>query len=884
MAEVKLRKLKFTAREIEDRLDQVQKNFDKIQQNFDADSEFKDEVADLYLPREEFDDILDSRLAQIIGNAPEALRTLSAIVDELEKKQDVIDIESLLNNKVDKSELDRYLTEHQDLSDYAKVNDVRTLSEKIDNILADSDETLDSFKELVDLISSKGDVADIITKLDGKADKDQLNEYAKIESLPTRVSDLENDEDYVKMDALNEYARSADIPSVPTKLGQLENDVKYLTDDDLTDYIKDTQLDVVATDAKRYTDEAVSKLLDGVDANFDTLRELADAIKDDSKFQAINDALSDKVDESALNDYFTKGESDYRYITSHQDLSDYARISDIPTVPTKISDLENDADFLTQHQDLSSYATIDYVNTKISDLVSGADENFDTLRELADAIKNNDSGIDNINTILAYKTNEDDVYDKSTADDKFVDRTKYDELQNKYNTLFNVVYSQATGDMATALNVDYVENNLSTTNTSVTITEGELGDFTVPETSKIMTVTAPLTDNTTVSLTSNKAFKLNNTSTDPVTVTVNVPYNVTSSNTGLYLTGEYNTINIVNGSMMSTTSIPTVTHDVNIENIIPENVDEPQTKSASVTATFTGITNDPSIVSTQTVKDLTIMNKNTENVPSLTIHAPNSTVTLSNSWDVVDAIVSDDTLIINSTAHINKLSSTGHVVVKVPKAEMISDVIAEYTDDTDVDYLKYEITNENANTLALTGEMTLTEDITRSSSVTQGVISNNKIVWKLNDHNLTVTNGKTGAVFMRGTSEIDIYGPGTITSNEYGVWVSGENSVANIYGGDFVSVTHALYCENGTINVYGGSFRVTDDEKRYVVNCLDASYTSGKAHINIAGGKFYDWNPAESYGEPGAPVSFVVEGYHVVEGDDKIGHYYEVVIDDSSDE
>lgn len=41
------------------------------------------------------------------------------------------------------------------------------------------------------------------------------------------------------------------------------------------------------------------------------------------------------------------------YLTQHQDLSDYAKKSEIPT---KVSAFENDAGYLTQHQDLSEYA------------------------------------------------------------------------------------------------------------------------------------------------------------------------------------------------------------------------------------------------------------------------------------------------------------------------------------------------------------------------------------------------------------------------------------------------------------------------------------------------------------------------------------------------
>lgn len=40
-------------------------------------------------------------------------------------------------------------------------------------------------------------------------------------------------------------------------------------------------------------------------------------------------------------------------LQKHQDLTDYAKKTDIPSVPTKVSELENDSGYLTTHQDIS---------------------------------------------------------------------------------------------------------------------------------------------------------------------------------------------------------------------------------------------------------------------------------------------------------------------------------------------------------------------------------------------------------------------------------------------------------------------------------------------------------------------------------------------------
>ena len=82
-----------------------------------------------------------------------------------------------------------------------------------------------------------------------------------------------------------------------------------------------------------------------------------------SELQAKLDALDINID---LSSYATKEEltnainsidlSDYALKTEIPSLDGYAKTTDIPTVPTKVSELENDSGYLTEHQDLSDYA------------------------------------------------------------------------------------------------------------------------------------------------------------------------------------------------------------------------------------------------------------------------------------------------------------------------------------------------------------------------------------------------------------------------------------------------------------------------------------------------------------------------------------------------
>ncbi len=86
-------------------------------------------------------------------------------------------------------------------------------------------------------------------------------------------------------------------------------------------------------------------------------------------------------------------ENDKGYLTEHQDLSGYAKTSDIPS---KISAFENDKGYLTQHQDLSSYAKKSEIPTIPSSLPANGG-NADTvdgyhIRKVTDASDTGQTG------------------------------------------------------------------------------------------------------------------------------------------------------------------------------------------------------------------------------------------------------------------------------------------------------------------------------------------------------------------------------------------------------------------------------------------------------------------------------------------------------------
>lgn len=237
------------------------------------------------------------------------------------------------SNYVTKTDLDKKLDSTAytapDLSSYAKKSDIPTVPTKTSELTNDS-----GFITGVDL-SDYATTTQLATKLDATAyTPTDLSSYAKktdIPSVPTKTSQLTNDSGYItgvdlssydtisdvnskldkKLDStaytvpdLSSYAKKSDIPTVPTKTSQLSNDSGYITGVDLS--------------------------------NYDTITD-------------VNSKLSTKLDATAY---------------TSPDLSSYAKKSDIPTVPTKTSQLTNDSGFITG-VDLSNYDTITDVDSKL---------------------------------------------------------------------------------------------------------------------------------------------------------------------------------------------------------------------------------------------------------------------------------------------------------------------------------------------------------------------------------------------------------------------------------------------------------------------------------------------------------------------------------------
>lgn len=173
----------------------------------------------------------------------------------------------------------------------------------------------------------------------------------------------------------------------------------------------------------------------------------------------------------------------------------------------------------------------------------------------------------------------------------------------------------------------------------------------------------------------------------------------------------------------------------------------------------------------------------------------------------------------------------------------------------------------------------LTADITDAN---ERLEINKHIVLDLNGKTLkgTVQEGK-GALIWVQEGELYVKGEGTVDSvNGYVFDVgSAKNEKTGklvIESGTFKSenAASAVQVEKGTAQIKGGEFSVTGDayNNDYLLNCLD---NKDDASIEVTGGRFYKFNPAEADNhDKGASVktNYVKDGYSSAAD----GDYYKV--------
>ena len=132
--------------------------------------------------------------------------------------------------------------------------------------------------------------------------------------------------------------------------------------------------------------------------------------------------------------FLSKDEASSTYLTQSSAQTTYATQTSVNNINNSITNINDSIDAINQEiglgntgdtsssnpiirkDDLEDYATKTYVGDEISALVNGAPETLDTLKELADALGNNENSVTTITTELGKKANSNDVYTKTETD------------------------------------------------------------------------------------------------------------------------------------------------------------------------------------------------------------------------------------------------------------------------------------------------------------------------------------------------------------------------------------------------------------------------------------------------------------------------------------
>ena len=189
-------------------------------------------------------------------------------------------------------------------------------------------------------------------------------------------------------------------------------------------------------------------------------------------------------------------------------------------------------------------------------------------------------------------------------------------------------------------------------------------------------------------------------------------------------------------------------------------------------------------------------------------------------------------------------------------------------------------TANNGDTIKLLADIDLSQTITVNKTITLNM--NGKKLYNKNDlWDKPTDDNNWSLISVRGSGNLTITGNGTFAAKAndcYAVDVQESGATVTIENGTFIGNIHAVYVHTGTANVKGGTYSVQqkypDPAKgdEFVLNCYDANRANGTARINVTGGTFKNFNPAnnaaEGAGNNFADNSLVVQKNNTVQNND----------------
>ena len=471
--------------------------------------------------------------------------------------------------------------------------------------------------------------------------------------------------------------------------------------------------------------------------------------------------------------------------------------------------------------------------------------------------------VEQVNSAKTLTEAEETLYTDLFYADYVADTARKSEIEKPEE----VLNTQEQDDIAA-----YIVAQLLAGNKTVEITSGTINNFVIPSGVTVLgNIIGKFQNGATVKSQSSKSFTITHTGDVPIDVVV-------ECSTSVYVRGNFNNIYAGTKSLSVSSSIyPEISGEITFDPAI--------TSDVSVSAMFVG-----DEVSIKYVGDHALTISNSGTGATLKVYAPNAKVSMGGKYEYVIVNVDEvGGLVLKQAFHAKslKIKEGNAMYYGIDVADFVDrDVVVE--DGVVLPYT-LDVTSANVSKMsANAGVYNLVEDASASTAISFGIMAGGKYRYNLNGHTLACGNSNTGCIYLRGSAQVDIYGEGKLvnTAESYGVWTGAKDNVVNVYGGDFEAYTHVLYAYLGEINIYGGSFKLLgnpelDDQGRakFLLNCYDANFLNGTARIKVYGGKFYNFDPSDSMGEPGGHANFVAEGYHTVESEENGVRVWTVVKD-----
>lgn len=197
--------------------------------------------------------------------------------------------------------------------------------------------------------------------------------------------------------------------------------------------------------------------------------------------------------------------------------------------------------------------------------------------------------------------------------------------------------------------------------------------------------------------------------------------------------------------------------------------------------------------------------------------------------------------------------------------------VAKENPAAEINDVKYDTLQAAINAAQATNggaTITLLKNINTQSYYT--VNGDNPVTIDLAGYNITGS-GISGLFYVTAKGDLTIKGEGTVTAVEdngaaMAVWVRSPIAKVTLEGGTYTQKitntadTHfdLIYVEYGTVYVKGGTYKGATPD--WTLNCYDEHYQSKEANIEVTGGTFVGFDPANNKAE-GEGTSFVAAGY-----------------------